>query len=108
MIGMTFQAGIVDAADSAMLFHPARNLERTLILMAHANRERFHPAMKQEARMRIENPAKMIQGMRHAFDKFRASDYGAGDDIGMSVEVLGAAMQRQVEADFRGTKINRT
>src|SRR5712675_478375 len=47
----------------------------------------------------------MVQGVGDAFDQFRASYYGAGDDIGMSVEVLGAAMQRQVEANFRGTKI---
>src|SRR5258708_3345060 len=57
MVRMAFQAWIVDPADCAMLFHPSRYLERTFILMAHAHRERLHPAMEQKARVRIENPA---------------------------------------------------
>ena len=50
----------------------------------------------------------MVQGMRNPLDELRASYYRAGHDIGMSVQVLGPAMQRQIEADFRGAKINRT
>src|SRR5260370_29811460 len=100
MVRMTFQPRIVDPAYRTMLFHPARDLERTFVLMAHAHRERLHPAMKQEACVRIENPAQMVQRMRYAFDKLRAPDHRAGDDIGVSVEILGAAMFRQIEADF--------
>ena len=38
----------------------------------------------------------------------RAPDHGAGDDIGMPVEILGPAMNREIEAEFRGPKIDRT
>src|SRR6266478_984401 len=108
MIRMALQARIVDVGYRSMLFHPSRNLERTFILMTDSHRERLHPAMEQKARVRIENPAEMVQGVGDPSGKPGASDHGARDDIGMSVEVLGPAMQRQVEADFCGAKINRT
>src|ERR1700732_1408501 len=107
MIRVALEAGIVYPRDRAMLLEPSRNLERTLILMAHAHGERLHPAMQQEARVRIEAAAKMVLRMRDALDQVRAPDHRARDDIGMAVQILGAAVQRKVEADFRGTKINR-
>ena len=75
--------------------------------MAHADRERLQPAMQQKACVRIEARAKMVLGMRDAFDQVGATDHGAGDDVGMPVKILGAAMKGEVEADFGGTKIDR-
>src|SRR5271154_3120232 len=93
MIGVTFEPGIVHARDRAMLLEPARNLERALVLMPHAQRERLHPAMQQKACVRIEAAAEVVQRMLHILDQLRAPDHGARDDVGVAVEILGAAVQ---------------
>ena len=54
VIRVALEPGIVHPRDRAMLLEQSRNLERAFILMAHAHRERLHPAMQQEACVRIE------------------------------------------------------
>jgi hypothetical protein len=85
----------------------ARDLERALVLITHPHGERFHPAMEQEAGVRIEHATQVVEFVRNLFNQLRASDHCAGHDVGVAVQVLGATVQRQVEAGLRRAKIDR-
>jgi hypothetical protein len=48
--------------------------------------------MQQEACVRIERTAEMAERAIDFFDQFGPPDRGARDDIGMTIQILGAAM----------------
>src|SRR5262245_10066794 len=57
--------------------------------------------------MRIERSAKMIEPALDSVHELTAADDGAGNDIGMSVEVFRTAVQREVYSRFCRTEVDR-
>src|SRR5438552_11864342 len=102
MVRMTLESRVIHPCDLRMLLQKVREPHRAFVLMAHAHRQCLHSAMEQETCMRIERSAEVPEFTIDPFDQFRASDDRAGDDVGMSIEVFRATMERKVETQFSG------
>jgi hypothetical protein len=61
MMRMTLEPGIVDLNHAGMTLEVLRELGRALRLVPDAQRERLEPALEQEARVRIERAAEMVE-----------------------------------------------
>ncbi len=107
MSGMAPQPGIVYVRHGRMALQGARQAQRRLVLPLHAHLERLQAAVQQEAGMRIERPAQVIQLALDRAHEVLAPDHGAADDVGMAVEVLRAAVQAQVEAALERAEVHR-
>src|SRR5713226_9657324 len=107
MTAMALKPGVIHLCDRAMLLEKTRNLERTLVLITHPKRQRFHPPMQQKTSVRIERATKMVQLVRDSLHQVGPPNYRAGDDIRMAIQVLGATVERKIEAVFRRAKIYR-
>src|SRR6266508_4767015 len=94
---MTFEPGIVHTHDLAPPLEEPRYLERALVLIAHAYEERLDPAVQEERRVRIERASQMIELALDPLDVLAAAHDRAGDDVGMSVHVLRAAVDGEIE-----------
>ena len=57
--------------------------------------------------MRIEHPAEVVHLVRHPADPLRRGDDGAGDDVGVAVEVLRGAVQLDVETSLQRPVVHR-
>ena len=79
----------------------AATLQRAVVLVAHAQREGLQPALEQERRVRVERAAEQVELVADALDQLRAPGDRAGDDVGVAVQVLGGAVDRQIEAGRR-------
>src|SRR5579863_1367090 len=108
MIGMRLESGIIHASYARMRFEKTRDSQCALVLMTHAHGERLEPAIQEKARVRIERAAKVILRALDFANQVAASDRGARNDIRVTVQIFCRAVQRQIEADFRRSKINRT
>src|SRR5689334_6489648 len=95
---MALEAWIEDARDGRVTLEEAREGERAVALVPYTEGERLQPSLQQEARVRIERAAEMVERLLDRGHAGGAADDGAGDDVGVSVEVLRGAVDDDVEA----------
>src|SRR5579863_9282420 len=91
-----------------MLLQKMRNPYSAIVLMTHAYRQRLHAAMEQETCMGVERTAEVSEFAIDTVDQIGAPNHCTSDDVGMSIEVLGATVQRKIEAHFGRAEIYRT
>ena len=63
--------------------------------------------MKQEAGMRVERSTEVVEFMEDLFGQVGTADNSSCHDIGMAVQIFGAAMQGEIKTPFRRPKIDR-
>jgi len=81
MLRMSFEAGIIDGRDAWMRFKEPRELQRSVVLMAYADRQSFHSPLQQETCVRIKRPTKMSQLSLNLVDEGYAPDDRSGDNV---------------------------
>ena len=57
--------------------------------------------------MRIERSTQVVQAMLDFMNHVVTANDGPGNNIGMPIEILGATVQRDIEAPFGWTEIDR-
>ena len=107
VLRMALESGVVDLRDRRLLFEELRDAQRARVLVPHAQRERLDPAVQEEAGVRVERPSEVVQLVPHLLDQGRRPGDRARDDVGVAVQVLGAAVEDQVDADGRGPEVHR-
>ena len=95
---MRFEAGIVHPCDRRVRREELRNTLGAVVLVAHPQRERLQSALEQERRVWIERAAEVIGAVADALDGRGIAHDRARDDVGVPVQVLGGAVQTQIEA----------
>src|SRR3974390_3543509 len=80
--------------------------QSALVLITDAQGERFQTAIEQKACVRIESAAEVIELVLDALDQGNTAGDRAGDDVGMTIQVFGTAMQSQVETVFERAEVD--
>ena len=106
MARIAFEPGIVDAGDLAPPFEEPRDLERALVLIAHAHEERLDPSVQQKRRVRIERASEVVELVLDLPDVLAAPHDGAGYDVGVSIHVLRAAVEGEVETVLQRPEVD--
>ena len=107
VMGVAGQAGIVDLRDLRVPLEPGGDLERALVLGRDPQRERLDAALQQEARVRVGAAAQVDQLVPHLLDQGRAADHAAGHQVRVAVQVLGRAVDHEVEAQLQRPQVDR-
>ena len=63
--------------------------------------------MEQEGRVGVQRAAQVVQRVVDLADVPVGADHGPGHDVGVTIQILGAAVQGQVESPFQGPEIDR-
>ena len=107
VIGMRRQARVVDALDRRMPLEELRHGQRVRVVLRDAQRHRLHAAPERERRLRIHDAAEQpahLRDRRH--QRLRSRQHAAGD-VAVAVQVLGAALHRQIDAHRQHRLIDR-
>src|SRR6516165_1332923 len=106
MVLMTFEAGIIHRHHSRMSLKKIRQLHRAIVLMANAHGQRFHPSVQKETSVGIKRTAEMAQFSIDLVNEDGAPNDRPSHDVGVAIEIFGAAVERQVEAPFSRAEID--
>src|SRR3954447_19176706 len=101
---MRGKSRVVHAGHRGVLGEEARDAQRARRLVTPAQTERLEPAMEQEAGVRIEGAAQMVEGVLRRLDAAGAPRDRPGDEVAVAVQVLGRAVQHQIESMLDGTE----
>src|SRR5215475_5462205 len=98
VVRMRGKAWVVDARNLRMSGEEGGERPGVVVLGADPQGERLDSAGEQESAVRIEAAAVEVERPAHPVDQFRAAHDGSGDDVGMPAQVLGRAVDGQVES----------
>ena len=98
MVGMAGQARIEYALHSRVLLEPARDRERGLVLALHAERQGLQAPDEEERAERIEHSPENAAQVLDRLDQPGAAADGAGEQVVVAAQVLGAGMDHQIGA----------
>src|SRR5262249_44864840 len=107
VVGVTFEARVVDALDRWVALEPAGYLERALVLAADAQIQRLHPSQEQVSAVGIQRSAQDAAKIAKGTDDSRLAADRPGEKIVVAAEVLGARVEHQVDAKFQRPLIGR-
>ena len=101
------QAGIVDLRHLRVALQPRRHLERALVLRRHPQRERLDATLEQEAGVGVGAAAQVDELVPDLLHERRAAGHAARDQVRVAVQVLGRAVDHEVEAHLDGPQVDR-
>jgi hypothetical protein len=78
-----------------------------LVLRPDPQRERLDAAGEQEAGVRVQAGAVVVERQADAVDELRPAHHAAAHEIGVAAEVLGGAVEAQVEAGRQRPEVHR-
>ena len=78
-----------------------------MVLLLDAQDEGLESAMQQETGVGIERAAEMVEFVGDLSNQLLGTHQHAGHDVGVSVQVLGGAVQSQIESEVEGPKVDR-
>ncbi len=103
---MRRQAGVVDAVDGRVIGEEPRDPQGGLVLTEDAQRQRLEAAVEQEAGVRVERAAEVVEQLADALHECPAAGHDPGGEVAVAVEVLRRAVQREVEAELSGPEVD--
>ena len=106
MSGTGFQSRVIHLFDNRVMCQKFSDRQCTFILIFHSNSQSFHTPVQEKTGVGIQGTAQMDELMGNFVNQIFTPDHGAGDNIRMTVKILGAAMQRQIESPFRRSKVD--
>src|SRR6185295_1574542 len=107
MARMALEPRIVDPPHPGSRRQESRDPQRALVLMAHPQGERLQTAVEQEAGVRVERAAEEVGPVTDLLDELGAADHRSRHDIPTAVQILGAAVERQVEPALQRAEVDR-
>jgi hypothetical protein len=99
MIGMFFEAGVVDTLDPSIGRQPAGDGHRVRIVPLDPHRERLEPASERVRGMGIQDRPHLLARLEHPRHQVCRPRQRPGRHVGMAIQVLGRAVHHDVDAE---------
>ena len=97
VLGMALEPRVVHARHRPLLLEELRHRQRGRALLTVADAQRLQPPLQEETGVGIERATQVVERPLHFADPRRGSHHRAGDDVAMAIQVLGRAVQDQIE-----------
>src|SRR5439155_4718840 len=87
---VAFEPRMVHPRNGRVAREEAGDFERAPVLLTDPHRERLHPAVQQEGRVRVERAPEMAELARDRLDERGATAHCARDDVVVAIHIFGA------------------
>ncbi len=107
VVWMRGQPRVVGSSDSGVAVEESGELRCIRVVTPHPYGHRFQAALEQEPCVGIQAASQLVQGLADPLDHGSAPHDAAGDQIGMTVQVLGGAVEAEIEAHGQWLEVDR-
>src|SRR5439155_18119210 len=99
VMSMRFQSGIKDGGHRGLSLQPARNAQRTLVLLAYSQVQGLHSAQEHVSSHGVERGTRNLTKVIDLANEVRVAANDPSQCIGMPAEELGRTVKHQVRSE---------
>jgi hypothetical protein len=101
------QPGVINLFDRRVVGQEFCDLLGGLVLLFHAQGQRFHPAQQQVGRVGVRDPAQDANRVAQRLDELSPAGDKPGQQVVMPAQVLGGRVHHQVDAPLQRAGVDR-